>query len=296
MLTIGLLGTEYDGSVQYLKRQVEDRGHKTITINLTHLPRVVHSTVSPHAVVHDGHNLFDFDCFYLIDMGLREPFFHVTYDRELWSMLRERYHAFAACEVNSVHYTVALIKVIAAVKPMINSPQVYMNRLHLPYQLHHLNAKSYSVPEFAVGSKQPDGITESSPLKLDEYKTWEVLSFPKSNHTNVRIWQDKPNGVTFKIIVIGDSALDEALRYTKPSHPPEKIKTSEVPSDVIATALSAARDLSVKFGEVICTWSDNKVWITQIDPSPDLRSLKELFGLRVSSALADYLINTVCNA
>ena len=296
MFTFGLLGIEYDGTIQYLKRHIEDRGHKTTTINLTHLPRVVHSTVSSSALIHDDHDLLEFDCFYLSDMGVREPFFHVTYDRELWSMLRERYLKFASDEIESVNFTAALLNVLAATKPMINPPAVYSHRLLLPFHLHRLNAKGFKVPSFRADIDEPEGFEESGPLKLDEDRTWEVLSFPKTNRTSLRIWKRKPGGVTYKVIVLGDRLLDEASSFPRPAAPAVKIRTSQVPREVTDTVLQVARELEIAFGEATCTWSDNGVWLHQIDLSPDLQFLEEAHRLRVSSALADYLIETANNA
>ena len=73
------------------------------------------------------------------------------------------------------------------------------------------------------------------------------------------------------------------------------IKISEIPQEVTETVLKAALELEIKFGEFTCAWSENKTWMVQTDPAPELNYLDEVYKIGVSSALADYLIEIAGN-
>lgn len=296
MFNFGLLGHEYDEGIQLLKRRLEDRGHRARVLNLTHLPRTIQTTLSPDGIIYDGYDPRECDCYYLTDMGLREPFFHVSYDRELWVRLRERYLRFASSEAANVNFAVALTNLIARIRPMVNMPRVYSYRLHYLYQLHRLADRSISSPDFMTTFERPDEFEKSEPLNLDEYKYWEVLSFPKTGRTDLKLWFKKPSGITYKLLVLGQQLMDEALHQVEADKSVRKIPLAGLPCQVVETSRKAAGELDVKFGEVTCIYNNGEVCISGIDPSPDIKKLEDLHNLHVSSALADYLIETAANA
>ncbi|MFZ5979859.1 MAG: hypothetical protein ACOYVF_04445 [Candidatus Zixiibacteriota bacterium] len=296
MFKIGLLGHEYDGCIRSLKRRIEDRGHKARVINPTHLPRVTQVTLSSDNIIHDGYDLREFDCYYLAEMGIREPFFHVTYSREMWSFLRERYLRFAAHEIENLILTINMIYMLARLRPMINDPRVYSLRLHVPFHLNRLAYRGYPVPSFTADFNRPDGYEEALPLKLDELKTWEVLSFPKNMNTDLKVWRKKPKGIRYTLFVVGERIMEEALCHSDAAALPRKIKTVEVPEPVVATVLKIASDVGIKFCESTVVNSEAGLWLSQIDTAPNFKNTEDINNLDVSSALADYLINIAGDA
>lgn len=296
MLNFGLLGHEYDESIQLLKRRLEDRGHRAKILNLTHLPRTIQTTLTPEILIFDGHDLREYDCFYLTDLGLREPFFHVKYEPELWAALRPRYLKFASGETASVHLAVDLVNLLAHIRPMVNPPHIYSYRLHYPFPLHRLSSQSIKVPAFVAAPKRPDGYDESVPLNLDEYKYWEVLSFSKTGRTDLKCWCIRPVGAIYKVFVLGKRLMEEALSMTDTGQSMRLLPLAEVPATVAETAMKAAAELDIAFGEITCVNDNGTIWLSDIDPLPDIKKLEDVHNFHVSSALADYLIDTAANA
>ncbi|MDD5426437.1 MAG: hypothetical protein PHN52_08150 [candidate division Zixibacteria bacterium] len=295
MFKFGLIGYEYDDCLLLLKRRLEDRGHKARILNPTRIPRVVQTAFSPEKMIYDGFDVREGDCYFLSEMGLREPFFHVSYDRELWTKLRGRYLKFAADETANLNFTIAMINILTFFRPIVNPPHIYASRLHYPVHLHRLAGRSFNVPSFMTATTRPDGYDEAVPLNLDEYKNWEVLSFPKKGQADLRLWCKRPGGVKYKLIVMGKRLMDEVLLFPETDKLSQKKPLAGVPEEVVTTALKAAGELDIKFGEVTCVYADHTTWLMGIDPSPDINNLENVHNLGVSSALADYLIDIAAN-
>lgn len=295
MFNFGLIGYEYDDCLLLLKRRLEDRGHKARILNPTRVPRVVQTAFSPEKMIYDGFDIRECNCYFLTEMGLREPFFHVSYDRELWARLRGRYLKFASDETANLNFTIAMINILTFFRPIVNPPYIYASRLHHPVHLHRLAGRAFNVPAFMTATTKPDGYDEAVPLNLDEYKNWEVLSFPKKGQADLRLWCKRPGGVKYKLIVLGKHLMDEVLLFSETDKLSQKKPLAGVPEEVVTTALKAAGELGIKFGEVTCIYANHTTWLMGIDPSPDINNLENVHNLGVSSALADYLIDIAAN-
>ena len=296
MHTIGLLGREFDECLKLLKVRIEDLGHAARVINLTHMPRVTRATIELDRLLYDGRDLFEFGSFYLKEMGIRDPFFHVSYDRDFWTMLRERYLAFAQSEQDNVLFTCNLLEILAAGVPMINHPQSYSHRTLVPFHLNLLAKRGFAVPQFTTGFAE-DRVArnreEQIPLNLDEERTWDALSFPKGEETGLRIWREEKPGTVYRLIVVGERLLDCGLAHLEEADGLHEVRSRDLAPEITRTALNAAKTVGIAFGEITVRHSerDDKVWLLQVDPSPDFHALEVTHGLAVSGPLAEYLIS-----
>ncbi len=296
MVVVGLLGREYDWCVRLLKVQVEDRGHKAIVINLTHLPRVTRASLGIENLVYDGYNLLEMDSFYLREMAVREPFFHVTYTPELWGMLREKYLSFVACENHNILFVLNLLEILARGKPMINKPDVYTYRTMMPYQFYKVAQSGFSVLPFSTGpveSKTTRGSAERLPLSLDEKRTYDVLSFPKNQVGGLRICREKKRGTVYRLIFLRNRLLEHGLVVSEERTTPSPIRLGEAPLEVTEAALKAAMTMNVAFAEVSLAHAkeENRVDVLQVDPSPEFHVWEKVYDLPVAAPLAEYLID-----
>ncbi len=296
MVVVGLIGHEYDPCVKLLKTAIEDRGHTARIINLALLPRVVRVSIDLERLVFDGDDLLKMDGFYLRDLVIREPFFHVTYSRELWSMLRQRYLAFIASEADSILFGLSLLEILAANKPMINTPTVYARRTLLPYHWHRLARDGIAVPSFTatlVEEESVAGTEERLPISFDEEKTFDVLTFPKRQVTGVRVRRSRRPGMTYRVIFVADRFLKRGLCVSDADTPPAVLPLSDVPAEVVNTALRAVGATEAAFAEVWLSRSDENgvVRVSRVDPSPDFSMWDKKHGVSVSGPLAQYLID-----
>jgi hypothetical protein len=295
MRTIGLLGTEFDRCLRLLKTRIEDHGHIARVINLTHLPRVTRVSVEFDKLIYDGYNLLEMGSFYLKELGIRDPFFHVSYERDLWIMLRERYMAHVEAEEDNVIFTCNLLEILASRVPVVNHPQVYSHRTLVPLHLNVLAQNGLSVPPF-VTEHAEDHVASTSenqlPLNLDEERTWDVLSFPKGREKGLRIWREKRAGVIYKVILVGNQLIDSGLALFGEQTVPRAVKLEELPDGVAETGIKAAGAIGAVSAEITLQHSEDegKTWVLQVDPSPDFYTLEINHGLTVSEALAKYLI------
>ncbi len=324
MVTIGLLGNEYDESVKLLKVRIEDRGHSARVINLQHLPRVMRATVDFGRIVFNGHNLLDMDCFFLREMDVRDPFFHVRYSRELWNMLRERYLSFAEDEIDNIMYIRNILYILADRKPVINPPHVYEHRNQMPYHLSMLARHGFAVPPFttvcggeiskldtsAGGEKSSTaGERQSSPgaacqvhfdgpydelsLRSDEYRTFEVFSFPKGKEQHLHLRCGRGDGVAYKLIVVGDRPLDRAVLLSPDADGGRVVSSAELPAGVMETARETARAVGASFAEVELNvgTGEGTVVVRHVDPSPEFSVLEDTYRLSIADPLAKHLID-----
>jgi len=296
MATIGLLGHEYDGSVQFLKVRIEDLGHKAKIINFVYLPRVTKVSLNPTEVVYDGHDLFETDCFYLKEVAVREAFFHVDYSRELWGMLRQRYLSFTATEEANIIFVHNLVRILAEQKPMVNAPEAHAHRTLVPHQLRVLADSGVAVLPWVAtaGDKSvPEEPTIRLPLSLDETKTYDVFAFPKNGSQGLCIREEQLPGRTYRLFCLGDRLLEYGLFGRGDGTALARISLAEVPSEVAATALDAAKSLQVVFAEVSLRQveQDNAVYVSRVDPSPEFGTVEQAYDLSVSEPLARYLID-----
>ncbi len=326
MATIGLLGNEYDDSVKLLKVRIEDRGHRARVINLQHFPRVMRATMDSGRIVFDGYNLLDMDSFFLREMDVRDPFFHVRYGRELWNMLRERYLSFAEDEIDNIMYIRNILYILAARKPVINPPHVYEHRNQMPYHLSMLARRGFTVPQFitvyggenaradtrggggdsaTAGERQRshgaareepfDGAYDEIPLRTDEYRTFEVFSFPKGEEQHLRLRCRRGNGDAYKLVVVGDRPLDRAVLISPDADSGRVVESAEIPAGALETAREAARAVGASFAEVELTVGvgEGAVTVRRVDPSPEFSVLEERYRLSIADPLAKHLIDAV---
>lgn len=296
MAVIGLLGNEYDHCINLLKVRIEDLGHRARVINLTHLPRVTRVTIDPDNIICDGYNLLEMDGFYLGEMELRDPFFHVSYTRELWALLLDRYMPFAASEVDNAVFARNILEILALNKPMVNTPRVYSFRRMIPYLLDFLGNRGFPVWPFTTGfadEREARGFDEQLPMSLDEARTGDVLSFPKGKEKGLRIWRKKPAGIIYKLIIVGKQPLNDALAVPMNKAEPCRIKLAKLPRGIEDTAIKAAEVVEAEFAEVELLYSENggKVWLLKVDPCPYFYELEEVHGLKISGSLAEYLVD-----
>ncbi len=296
MHTIGLLGREFDECLRLLKVRIEDLGHAAIVVNLTHLPRVTRATLEFDKLIYDGYDLFDMNGFFLKEIGIREPFFHVSYARDFWTLLRERYFAFAEAEVDNVHFACSLLEILATRVPVINHPQAYSHRTLMPFHLSMLHQHGFSVPAFTTApadGREHRTSEEQLPLSMDEERTWDSLSFPKGIERGLRLWRDKKQGMIYRLIFVGQHLLDRALGYSAQSADPSEVRLDRLAPEVRNTALKAASTIGIEFGEIMLqhSESDNRIWLMHVDPSPDFYTLEVTHGLAVSEQLAQHLVN-----
>jgi hypothetical protein len=324
MATIGLLGNEYDEAVKLLKVRIEDRGHRARVINLQHLPRVTRATVDFDRIVCDGYNLLEMDSFFLKEMDVRDPFFHVRYSRELWNMLRERYLSFAEDEVGNIIYIRNVLYILSARKPVINPPHVYEHRNQMPYHLSVLARRGFTVPPFITAyggentrpntcsggeesttsgerrlSTEPayrehfNGPYDELSLRMDEYRAFEVFSFPKGKEQHLRLLCGRGEGEVYKLIVIGDRPLEHAVLLSTDADSGRVVASAELPAGVSETAREAARAVGASFAEVELQAGagEDAVMVRRVDPSPEFFSLEERYRLSIADPLANHLIN-----
>lgn len=297
MAVIGLLGHEYDKCLNRLKVCIEDRGHTARIVNLQQLPRVTRATVDDERIVHDGYDLLGMDCFFLREMDVRDPFFHVRYSAELWEMLRERYLAFAEEEIDNLQYARNLLWMLAERKPVINHPRVYDLRNQMPYQLSLLARAGCAVPRFVAGahdalSETFDGPGEDVPLRMDEYRTWEVYAFPKGKERSMVLRLGSPAGTVYRLLVVGGAVLEQAAAAAPGEDGERRVTPGELPAGVAETARRAAAALGASFAEVAVerTRDGETAVVRQVDPSPEFFMLEDSHRLSVSEPLAEHLI------
>jgi hypothetical protein len=235
------------------------------------------------------------DSFFLVEMGIREPFFHVTYSKDMWSRLRERYLSFAVGEMDSVMFTISMLEILALRKPMINSPAVLTLQVQMPHQFATLSRRGIPVSPFFAGSAfqaKQAGLEDRMPIRLDEIRNWDGFSFPKHMKSDISIWRERQSATHYRCIVLNDRLLDDSLVSSAGSRELRKKRTAEIPSDVQLVALSSAGALGIKFGEVTlqCSEDTGEARLLQMDPSPDFKTLEEKYGLVVAAPLAEYLV------
>lgn len=300
MAVVGLLGDEYDESTQLLKLRVEDLGHKAKVINLKRLPKVTRATVSLDTIIYDGYNLLEMGSFYLREMQLRDPFFHVTYTLELWATLLEKYLHFAADETDNAYFVRSILEILALKKPIVNPPQGYSFRRLIPFELNFLARRGFFIPPFTTGfarEAKAGGFEEHLHVSLDEAIEWDVLSFPKGEEEWLQIWRKRIEGATYKLIVLGGRSLDYALAVhgssLKGNNGRIKIRQKDLPLEVEDTAVKASKAVKAELAEVDLKYSEKegKVWLLGVDPSPDISELERVHGLSISEPLAQYLID-----
>jgi len=296
MAIIGILGNEYDNSVKLLKVRIEDMGHKARIINFMHFPRVMRANLDIEHPIYDGHNLLDMGSFYLKDMGVREPFFHVNYSQELWEFLRPNYLRFADSEQDCKLFALNLLNILAGQRPMVNPPHINVLQLLVPYQLSVLSYRGYNVPHFMTGftsDYKEMNSKEQIPIRLDEHKNWEVLSFPKNRVKGLRVWREKKIGTTYIMFFLNGSLLEHMLVIPEDKSCSRMAELGESSREVREIALKAAVDMNLVFGEVsvLDAKEEQKVYIMHIDPSPDFYIFEEDYDLPISGRLAEYLVN-----
>jgi hypothetical protein len=324
MAVVGLLGDEYDECTQLLKLRIEDLGHKAKVINLRRLPTVTTATINYETIICDGYNLFEMSSFYLREMELRDPFFHVTYTIDLWATLLERYLRFATNEIDNVYFVRSILEILALTKRIVNPPRVYSFRRLMPFGFSFLAHRGFLIPPFTTGfarEAKARSFEEQLPVSLDEAMEWDVLSFPKGEEEWLQIWRKKIEGTTYKLIVLGGRSLDYALAVhestmggnngpiegsnaepiegisaepaSRSNAEPVKIKQEDLPPEVEDTAVKAAEAIKAEFAEVDLKYSEKegKVWVLGVDPSPDISELERVYGLPISGPLAKYLID-----
>ncbi|HUV37897.1 MAG TPA: hypothetical protein VMX58_13260 [Patescibacteria group bacterium] len=323
MVTIGLLGYDYDDCVNRLKVRIEDRGHNARVINLQHLPRVTRATIDLERIVYDGYDLLGMDCFFLKEMDVRDPFFHVRYSEELWGMLRERYLSFAEEEIDNLVFIRNLLWILADRVPVINHPRVYDHRNQMPFHLAALAREGFAVPPFVAGpagsgtligsaggsgpeARRDDGIdgeqenagkfmgpVDEVPLRLDECRTWEVFTFPKGEEREVWLERGGRNAAAYRVMIVGDRALDNAVFLPPGEEQGHVVRRAELPAGIEETARRAARALGAKFAEVEleCGSDGETVIVRQVDPSPEFSMLEDTYRLSISEPLAEYLVS-----
>ncbi len=295
MATIGLLGHEYDECLKRLKVHIEDRGHTARVINLQHLPRVTRATVDLERIVYDGDDLLAMDSFFLREMDVRDPFFHVQYSEELWGMLRERYLSFAEEEADNVLFVRNLLWILAGRRPVINHPRVYDHRNQMPYHLTALARLGFTAAHFVAGPDAGGTLGwpgDDIPLRLDEYRTWDVYTFPKGKQRGVLLRRGKRNGTVYKLIVVGGASLDHAVVMPPGEDQGHRAAVAGLPAGVAETACRAAQALGAAFAEVELEYgSDGEgVTVRQVDSCPEFFMLEDSYRLSISEPLAEYLI------
>lgn len=295
MATIGLFGDEYDECIGLLKMRIEDAGHKARVINLRRFPGVTRATIDADRITHDGINLFEMDAFFLREMAVRDPFFHVQYTKELWATLRERYLDFSAHEADDISFLRAVVEIVAVSKPMVNAPRVYGYRRHMPFELDLLSRRGFSIPSFRVSlpiAGGDCGADESAILDLDEEMTCDVLTFPKGIEAWTQIARTRVEGANYTLIVVGEASLDRAIALPAGETQCRTVERKDLPRDVEETAVRAAGALGAEFAEVELRYSgtDGKVWLIKVDPAPYFAYWEKAFGLGISEPLAKYLI------
>lgn len=276
--------------MQLLKVRIEDRGHKAKILNLTYLPRVTRASVTSDKLICDGINLLEVDTFYLKELAIREPFFHVMYSRELWAMLRERYLAFAEGEPANTLFIHNLLAILADKRPMINPPAVYGWRTAMPYQLYMLARNGSSVPPWST--HLVDATSEDQlPISLDEPRTIDVLFFPKGQAGGVRISRQKVRGRIYWLTTLADRFLEDGAVVSGMESPRCKTDFDGIPPAVIDAASGAAKTVGLVFGQVAVAYSQEQeaAQILQVDPSFDFRWWENEYRLTISEPLAEYL-------
>jgi hypothetical protein len=263
--------------------------------------------VDADRLLYDGHDLLGMDGFFLKEMEIRDPFFHVQYSEELWGMLRDRYLAFAAGEIENIIFVRSLLSILADRKPFVNHPRVYEHRNLLPYHVDALARGGLAVSPFVAGAGS-DGL----PLRMDEYRVWDCLSFPKGKEREWRIRYENGEGSSYRVIVVGDRPLGHAVAMPPDpdggcaaphdDHPlgagPPRIDggrvvtTAELPAGAADTALAAARTIGASFAvvDLRCGGGGDGIAVRQVDPSPEFFMLEDTYRLSIAEPLADHLI------
>lgn len=301
MATIGLLGDEYDSCIGILKMRIEDAGHTARIFNLRHFPRVTRASIDRERIRYDGCDLLDVDCFFLRELGVRDPFFHVRYTEELWAMLCERYNAFAEAENECIPFAVSLVKALALQRAMVNPPHVYELRRLVPLQLNRLASRGIRVAEFEAGiekDESADGLEEALCIDLEEQTTYDVPSFPKEPSRAVAMRRKKTEDPIYSVFVLGERVIGCAMCSGEQTTRATRIEPKDLPGEISETSCKAACAVEAVFARVDLRLSREKdiPTVLSIDPAPDFYEFEESSAISISKELACYLVETARNA
>lgn len=301
MATIGLLGDEYDSCIGILKMRIEDAGHTARIFNLRHFPRVTRASIDRERIRYDGHDLLEVDCFFLRELGVRDPFFHVRYSEELWSILSERYNAFAEAEKECIPFAVGLVKSLASQRAMVNPPHVYELRRMVPLQLRRLASKGIRVAEFEAGIEKDQaegGLENALFIDLEEQTTYDVPSFPKALDRASVMRRKKTEEPIYSAFVLGEKVIGCTLCSWERAIRATRIETKDLPPELSETSCKAARAVEAVFARVDLESSGEKDTprVLYIDPAPDFYEFEASCAIPISKELAGYLVEIASKA
>lgn len=294
----GIFGQKEDIHVYTLKRRLEERGCKTIILNLAYDDIILGN----NKIEINQYDLTKFDAFYVRQI----PFFLMKQlkkqmPKDTWISFYDNYQKEAdICEFRTTLFS-SIINIVSNQTLTINPLESMFYQQLKPYQFYLLKKNNIPIPEYYVTND------ERFLQKTDSMVTKPLCSYSevtqKTKHQIIKILPQRAiiqqklvTGRSFRASVLDDQfvgaieiihkSIDSRIGKTK------YIKM-DLPEHVIEILFKCLKILKYRYSEIDFVLNNENVHILDCNPSAGFMVLEKDAGIHTSSAIADYIIRHI---
>jgi hypothetical protein len=298
-MRVGLIGSQSSPDLGALKREIEDRGHNAVFINLRKFPQYAMSMLGRSSgappmgsgLSFDHIDLLDFACFYLHDFEGRDRFFRGSFGEDIWAALRERYLDYAGCEVDNLAFQMSLVRCLADERPMINTPRsLWASRLR-PYIYFKLTRAGIPVPPYAITTRGfeedaslPRDASLAKRIRIAEDYSYDVPCFPRDLENTLAFEIAKPNR-HWRLLAIRECEPSKMIGVEDAS-----TRSAAVPNEATEVAKRVLHALDLELAELHISADANSFAVFDVLPCPRVSEFEEVTGEKLSGSVADRLL------
>jgi len=294
-MRVGLVGGRGSPDLACLKREIEDRGHKTAVVSPRKFPQYAFAAATwgsepagtaqgPRRGLRCDHvDLLDCRCFYLHEFDLRDRFFRGEFGKDVWIALRDRYLEFTESEVENVAFQMSLSLSLGEVKPTVNSPRALLGSRLRPWIYFRLARMGLPVVPYQLGPTA-DAAALSKRLRIGEDFSYDVPCFPRDLANVISLNIEKP-GETWRVLAVS-RAEPSSLMIAENGAP----RSLEQPGEAGELAEKALAALGLDVAEVHLARYRDGLRLLDVLPSPGISEFEEVTGERGSGKIAERVL------
>ena len=284
-MKFGLIGIERSLDLCLLKRELEDRGHRAVFINIRKFPRYVTASITPMEINFKHLSLLDFDCFYLGELEIREGFFRGRFGKDIWMSLRDRYNQFLESEGDSLSFQLNLIMCLGEARPCVNRPFSLIRTRFRPSVCFLLNRSAIpTVPMVLGAAEDPEDIYASARIRVEEEVLYDVPCFPRDGLSCLSVRRKRPQEHWRTIAVKGAVPAKMVVRAEGQE------RAAPQPAEVTRTGQAVLNSLGLELAEIAMAPDGEGLAILDTRPFPRISGFEEITGENLAGVIADRLI------